>query len=475
MKFHTYNWLCKILAASLFATLLSCDGGSKNESDSSIIRILSVNPVTDTYTIRNFGTSSKDISGYRLCSEFVYTNNLNGLAVISGSLQLAAGASVTLSGSGVFEVDDTAADFSIYLPTGEFTDAASLVDFVQWGGSGIGRESLAVSKGIWTSGDFITGTPPYSYTGDGAENGLSFWENSDPPAVANIRLLAVNPDLNQVTIKNFGTASLLISTYRFCSEFNYSGDLNSLTIEGSLNLTPGDTVVLTGFALNSVDADLGLYIDNSFGNAASMVDFVQWGAGGNGRESVAAGKGIWVAGTFVSGTPPYRYTGNGSQTGSTNWIATGPVLSANIRLLEVDVNDTITIKNFGEASADISTYRLCSLFDYTGSLSGLTLVSGSLNLMPGDSVTITGFAINDTIADLGLFTASPFSSTANMVDFVQWGGPGNGRESVAVVKGIWATSAFIAGPSPFRYTGDGTTHGLGTWVATGGTNVRESD
>ena len=41
-----------------------------------------------------------------------------------------------------------------------------------------------------------------------------------------------------------------------------------------------------------------------------MLDFVQWGSAGNGRESVAVEKGIWAAGTFIEGPSPYFYFGN---------------------------------------------------------------------------------------------------------------------------------------------------------------------
>ena len=59
----------------------------------------------------------------------------------------------------------------------------------------------------------------------------------------------------------------------------------------------------SGFPLNNSVADLGLYETNTFGSASAMQDFVQWGSGGNGRESVAVGKGIWTAGDFILTAP----------------------------------------------------------------------------------------------------------------------------------------------------------------------------
>lgn len=283
------------------------------------VRFLKVDPVSDEISIKNFGTTMVDLSNYDLCALFVYSPGpLSSLTVQSGSLMLAAGDTLTLTG---FSLDDNSSDLGLYLPGGSFGSAASMVDFTQWGAGGQGRESVAVTKGIWTAGDFLTGPAPYTYTGNGTDNGLSFWQGA---GVANVRILAVDPATDQVWIKNFGTASLDISAYRFCALFTYTGTgLSSLTVQsGSLVLDAGDTVALTGFALNDNASDLGLYLaSGSFGSPANMVDFTQWGAGGQGRESVAVTKGIWTAGDFLTGMAPYSYTGNGSDNGLPFWEA----------------------------------------------------------------------------------------------------------------------------------------------------------
>lgn len=61
---------------------------------------------------------------------------------------------------------------------------------------------------------------------------------------------------------------------------------------------------------------------------------------------------------------------------------------------------------------------------------------GSLNLGTGDYVVLSGFGLNDTSADLGLYNTNSFANAAAMEDFVQYGGSGIGRESVAASKGI---------------------------------------
>ena len=88
-------------------------------------------PGSDEVTIENFGTETVDISSYRLCSLFSYTsgNGLQDLNVTNGSLMLAPGATVTLDG---FAFDDTEADLALYKPTGSFSSADAMSDFVQW-------------------------------------------------------------------------------------------------------------------------------------------------------------------------------------------------------------------------------------------------------------------------------------------------------------------------------------------------------
>lgn len=433
------------------------------------IRFQKVDPANDQFTIKNYGNDAVDISTYRLCSEFVYAPGpLSALTIVEGSLQLEGGASVTLNG---FALTDAAADFGLYLGSGSFGSATSMVDFLQWGNGGNGRENVAVAKGIWGAGSFIEGDGPYVYTGDGTQNGVDAWGLAE----ANPRILAVDPIPDQFTIKNFGDASIDLSSYRWCSRFAY-GPLSALTIEaGTLDLAPGESVTISGITLDDVSADFAIYLPSGgFGSASSMVDFLQWGAGGIGRENVAVSKGIWTAGTFIDGTAPYTYTGDGTQNGAEFWaITTMP----NPRFSWVDpVNDIFEITNYGDEAIDISDYRLCSEIRYPqGPLSTLTLESGSLNLGPGESVRVSGWPVNDAAADLGLYLPSgSFGSAANMVDFLQWGAGGIGRENVAATKGIWTAGTFINGAAPYTYTGEGTQNGVEFWMTNDMPNPRFS-
>ena len=80
------------------------------------------------------------------------------------------------------------------------------------------------------------------------------------PAFAQIKLVAFNTTDDTISIQNFGVATIDISDYWFCSLFSYA-QLNTLTVDnGSLNLANKATVTLSGFSLNNVDADVGLYL-----------------------------------------------------------------------------------------------------------------------------------------------------------------------------------------------------------------------
>jgi 1,4-alpha-glucan branching enzyme len=145
---------------------------------------------------------------------------------------------------------------------------------------------------------------------------------------AMIRFTYVNPTTNEIRIKNFGASTVNISTYRFCALFEYANlSQPSVTIvDGDMNLSPGESVTLawnSSSGFNTTSSDLGLYLGTgNFADPASMVDFFQYGGSGQGRESVAASAGYWTAGTFLSGTGPWYYNGNGSVTGASQWSTT---------------------------------------------------------------------------------------------------------------------------------------------------------
>jgi len=172
------------------------------------VRITKVDTSNGEITFKNFGGSAVDISNYRLCARFNYTNSgdLAGL-LVSGNLNISSNAEVTVDWNTITGAPfPSGSDLGLYLPTGGFGTGANMVDFTQWGSSGNGRESVAVAKGIWTAGQFITiDGSAYVYTGNGEQNGNNFWTTENILSVEDNTFskelkMYPNPSNNQFSI-----------------------------------------------------------------------------------------------------------------------------------------------------------------------------------------------------------------------------------------------------------------------------------
>ena len=104
------------------------------------------------------------------------------MTLISGSLNLSPGAEVVFTSSVSLYI--VSADLALY-SNNSFASSASMVDFFQYGAGGIGRESLAVTAGLWTTGDFISEAGPYRFSGSASERGSSFWQSTLTVSEAN--------------------------------------------------------------------------------------------------------------------------------------------------------------------------------------------------------------------------------------------------------------------------------------------------
>lgn len=181
---------------------------------------------------------------------------------------------------------------------------------------------------------------------------------------AQLKLTYVDPVLKELKVKNFGSPSVDISTYRLCSSFVYK-TLNQTGINilaGDFNLSPNEEVYFSwtdaGNGFTTAMDDMGIYLPSgSFGSAASMVDFVEWGASGQGRENVAITAGYWAANTFLVGDGPFEYIGNGNVSGVEQWseviAGTTPVV-----INELDCDQTATdaaefVELYGEPNAPL--------------------------------------------------------------------------------------------------------------------------
>lgn len=132
--------------------------------------------------IKNYGNTSVDISSY-----WISTNSsevqINTFQTSSGSYILLAGEHIVLEHPGILRTTLNAG-FSLF-ETNNFNSNADMLDFFQYGSTGNDKESLAVSKGIWNSGDFLLNLHTdnsgngggYIYEGDGTQNSMQYWSN----------------------------------------------------------------------------------------------------------------------------------------------------------------------------------------------------------------------------------------------------------------------------------------------------------
>lgn len=146
------------------------------------IRFTQVDPGSSQISIQNFGMMSVDIQQYRLCALFEYASlSSASVTVVGGSLQLNGGSTVTIVWAASNGFNTTASDLGLYLPMGSFSNPASMVDFMQYGTSGQGREGVAQQANLWVSGSFLPGIGPWVYTGNGIDNSIAFWSIVEGP------------------------------------------------------------------------------------------------------------------------------------------------------------------------------------------------------------------------------------------------------------------------------------------------------
>jgi plastocyanin len=145
---------------------------------------------------------------------------------------------------------------------------------------------------------------------------------------------------------------------------------------------------------------------------------------------------------------------------------TNPV--ADFRLTEVQFNvsgglDLIEIANLGAAAGDLRSYRIAT----SASGTGVPIVNTDFTLAAGARVTIhTGAnggnsatniftpaigSLNDAAGSVALYvpsTLSPQNALTNkdlLIDFVQWGAPGQANETTAAQAGFWGAGTSING------------------------------
>ncbi|MCB9169959.1 MAG: T9SS type A sorting domain-containing protein [Flavobacteriales bacterium] len=147
-------------------------------------------------------------------------------------------------------------------------------------------------------------------------------------APAQVRIVKIDIAQDQVVLGNYGNTTVDVSSYWFIWLSN-AAQVSSLTVVlGNPVLGPALNVTFSGFGLSTI-SDLALYTSNvDHNDTALMADFTEWGAAGQGYESVAVAKGIWTAGTFIGGLPPYIWVGDCCQFGAQYWVPSNSGIDA---------------------------------------------------------------------------------------------------------------------------------------------------
>ncbi|TDI82485.1 MAG: lamin tail domain-containing protein, partial [Caldithrix sp.] len=92
----------------------------------------------DQIELKNFGSSSVDVSSMWFCSQFTYSQ-ISTLTVESGSTTIPPGGFLVLSGKTLQNSADLGLYNDINGNTGNFGVQSFMEDFVQWGSAGNGR------------------------------------------------------------------------------------------------------------------------------------------------------------------------------------------------------------------------------------------------------------------------------------------------------------------------------------------------
>ncbi len=102
----------------------------------------------------------------------------------------------------------------------------------------------------------------------------------------------------------------------------------------------------------------------------------------------------------------------------------------------------IEFHNTGDSDVDLSQYWVCIEPNYI-QVGSLNILSGDVTIPAGGFLVVEWSALGTTQGELGLFREGPFGNSDNILDYMQYGADGNGRDDVADEAGIWVENEFI--------------------------------
>ncbi len=218
----------------------------------------------------------------------------------------------------------------------------------------------------------------------------------------------VDPETDQVELKNISDSTVNISDWYLCSLASGAGYdlLSDLTLNhGSLNLAPGALVVFGGHSIIAQD-DLALYNANDFSNSDAMVDYLQWGQINTGRSNVAEEAGLWVASdsaNTITAGHTLQYDGDG-QTGIYGYSLKAPTIAAQTLCEHGTPNggSVFTSRGLETVAGTVGTDEL----SFHAINEGITDSLSYSYIITGEDQQILSWVIANTIADSTLLDFS---------------------------------------------------------------------
>ena len=179
-KNYTLKTALMLAVVTLFFTSLTAQEN---------VRILRVDPATNSVTLKNFGDMNAPISNYWFCvvPAYAQVSSMTGVTTLAPGEEIDIASSVNLVASN--------GEFGLYSSSG-FGNSSNMLDFLQWGtgSAGSSRENVAVAAGLWVADTFITDPPPYQYNGDGTQNGVGNWSTLSVDDFENGNTLRLYPN-----------------------------------------------------------------------------------------------------------------------------------------------------------------------------------------------------------------------------------------------------------------------------------------
>lgn len=244
VSFSLYN-SCQVTMEDAFSAPASCCAN---------LRLLEVNPVAGSVTLRNFGSCEVDVSDYVLSASLTEAT-LGSLSLLSGDLSLAEDETVTLEWTHLATVA-SASDLALYNPEPDLNSVLDIIDFVQWGSGNNGRAVVADNAGFWSANAALDANKILTYFATGAEYGPFFWNETDLPCVIN----SLTAGFQTECLEESNAYTQLVS-FTFTSP-PATGDLiiNGLTYPYNGELTKN--YFLVGLSADGLPVDVTAYFED---------------------------------------------------------------------------------------------------------------------------------------------------------------------------------------------------------------------